>query len=66
MIKIGDTFTSDNGSTAVVIGYVNNKNIEIQYPHGLTQVVQGSSLLKGSFKDPMKPSYKGIHGTSYV
>lgn len=60
MIKIGDKFTTNNGTCATVIDYLNNKNITIQYDSGAVQVVQGSNLKRGSIKDPLKPSLYGV------
>lgn len=60
MIKIGDKFTTDNGSCATVIDYLNNKNITIQYDSGAVHVVQGGNLKRGSIKDPFKPSLYGV------
>lgn len=60
MIKIGDKFTTDNGTCATVISYLNNKKITIQYDSGAVQIVQGGSLKRGSIKDPLKPSLRGF------
>lgn len=60
MIAIGDEFTSENGSKAIVISYLNSKNITVKYDSGITRVVQGGSLMRGSFKDPMLPSAMGV------
>lgn len=60
MVSIGDEFTSQNGSKAVVISYLNNKNITVKYSSGVVRVVQKSNLIRGSFKDPMLPSVIGV------
>lgn len=60
MIKIGDKFTTDNGTCATVISYLNNKKITIQYDSGAVQIVQGGNLKRGSIKDPLKPSLHGV------
>lgn len=35
MVSIGDEFTSQNESKAVVISYLNNKNITVKYDSGV-------------------------------
>lgn len=60
MIKIGDKFSTASGACAIVISYLNNKKITIQYDSGTVQVVQGGNLKRGSIKDPLSPSLHGV------
>lgn len=56
VLKVGDVVTSTKGHTAVVVEYVNNKNVTIEYPSGHREVHQGINLTKGRFKDRALPS----------
>ena len=65
MVKVGDKFTSNQGHTCVVVEYLNNKNITIEYPSGHRVVTQGVNLKKGAFKDQWFPSTHSVGVLGY-
>lgn len=60
VVRVGDKFVSSKGHSAVVVEYLNNKNITIEYPSGHREVHQGANLTRGRFKDRSLPSTHGV------
>lgn len=64
-IKIGDKFTSARGHSAIVVEYVNNKNITVEFPSGHREVHQGGNLTRGRIKDKGLPTTHGVGVLGY-
>ena len=61
-VQIGDIFTSNQGSKAIVVGYETNKKVLIEYldKYKHRMFVNASHLKKGQFKNPYHPNTSGV------
>lgn len=64
-VKVGDTFTTNEGCEVAVVDYKNafKVTIEFQYPSGYKKVVRVDHLKAGSVKNPYLPK---VYGVGYI
>lgn len=64
-LKVGETFTTNEGSSCVVVRYESAKKVTVKFldSHGAEIVTSASSLRDGRVKNPFHPS---VYGVGYI
>ena len=61
VMKVGETYPSNNYGDMEVIEYVNSKSIQVRFvATGYSRYATAGDIRKGEVKDPMLPSVQGV------